>query len=136
MDAEMFLDEYLHWEARGLHHPLILQEMFLQAAHSGWKVTEQMIHQGCQHGLSHLDPQADVSAVQLVGYQSTREEIWDLYHQVYKLRRLPGSPPYRPEQVQELMRDVVSSLKNQLWQRGGKQPRELEEPEPADTHLS
>ena len=25
MEVEMFLDEYLHWEAEGLHHPLILQ---------------------------------------------------------------------------------------------------------------
>ena len=40
MDAEMFLDEYPHWEVRGLHCPLILQEMFLQAAHLGWKEAE------------------------------------------------------------------------------------------------
>ena len=33
MDIDMFLDEYLHWEAEGLHHPLIRQEMFLQTAH-------------------------------------------------------------------------------------------------------
>ena len=38
-------------------------------------------------------PWADVSAIQLVGYQSTREEIWDHYHQVYKIRRLLGSLP-------------------------------------------
>ena len=57
---------------------------------------------------------ADISAVQLVGYQSTREEIWDLYHQLYKPRRLPGSPLCGPEQVCELTRDVVSSLKNCL----------------------
>ena len=30
----------------------------------------------------------------------------------------------------------MSSLKNCLWQRGGKQLRAHEEPEPADTHLS
>ena len=34
------------------------------------------------------------------------------------------------------MRDVVASLKNHLWWRGGKQPRECKEPEPADTHPS
>ena len=95
-----------------------------------------MIHQGCQHGFPHLDPQADISAIQLVGHQSTREEIWDLYHQVYKLRRLLGSLSCRPEQVCKLMRDVVSSLKNHLWWRGGKQPRGCKEPEPADTSPS
>ena len=94
-----------------------------------------MICQGCQYGLLHLDPQVDVSAVQSVGYQSTREDIWDLYHQVYKLRRLPGSPPCRPEQVCNLMRDVMSSLKNHLQQRGGKQLKVHghEKVEPADT---
>ena len=71
-----------------------------------------MIHQGHQHGLLYLDPQADVSAIQSVGHQSTREEIQDLYHQVYKFRRLLGSLPCGPEQVHELIRDVVSSLKN------------------------
>ena len=40
MDAKMFLDEYPHWEAEGLHHPLILQEMFPQATHSGRRETE------------------------------------------------------------------------------------------------
>ena len=43
MDAEMFLDEHPHWEVEGLHCPLILLEMFLQAAHSGRKEAEQMI---------------------------------------------------------------------------------------------
>ena len=95
-----------------------------------------MICQGCQHGLLHLDPKADVSAVQLVGYQSTTEEIKDLYHQVYKLTRLLGPLPCGPEQVHELMRDVVSSLKNHLQQRGDKQPSGHEELEPTDTHAS
>ena len=75
MDIEMFLDEYLHWEVGGLHHPLILQEMFLQAAHSGRKKVECMVCQGCWHGLPHLDPQADISAIQVVGPWTTREEI-------------------------------------------------------------
>ena len=47
MDAKMFLEEYPYWEAEGLHHPHILQEMFLQAAHSGRREAEQMICQGC-----------------------------------------------------------------------------------------
>ena len=70
---------------RGLHCLQILQEMFLQAAHLGRKEGECMICQGCQHGLPHLDPQADISAVQAVGPQTSRKEIRDLYCQVYKL---------------------------------------------------
>ena len=94
----------------GLHCPLILQEMFLQAAHSGRKEAEWMICQGHWHGLPHLDPQADVSTVQAVGPQTSREEIRDLYYQVYKLWRLPGSPQCWPEWMKELVGDVVSFL--------------------------
>ena len=44
-----------------------------------------MICQGHQHHLLHLDPQVDISAVQAVGPRTSREEIRDLYYQVYKL---------------------------------------------------
>ena len=114
MDANMFLDKYPHWEVGGLHCPLILEKIFLQASHLGWREAEQMICQGCWHNLPHLDPQADVSPIQLVGHQTTREEICDLYHQVCKFRRLLGPPLYGPKQVCELTRDVVSSLKDHL----------------------
>ena len=40
-----------------------------------------------------LDPKADVSAIQLVGPQTSKEEIQSLYYEVYKLQRLLGSPP-------------------------------------------
>ena len=97
MDADMFLDEYPHLEMGGLHCPLILQEMFLQATHSGQKEAEQMICRGHWHGLLCLDPQADISAIQSVGYQTTKEDIRDLCHQVYKLRRELGSLLCGPE---------------------------------------
>ena len=84
---------------------------------------EWVICWGHQHGLPHLDPQADVSTVQSGGYQTTKEEIRDLYHQVYKLRRLPASLPCGLQQVHELTRDVVSSLKYCLRWRGGDQLR-------------
>ena len=61
-----------------------------------------------------MDLQADVSAIQAVGPQTSREEIRDLYYEVYKLRRLPGSPPCGPEWKEELVGDVVSSLKGCL----------------------
>ena len=40
INAKMFLNKYLHWKVGGLQCPLILQEMFLQAAHLGWKEVE------------------------------------------------------------------------------------------------
>ena len=117
MDINMFLDEYLHWEAERLYCPLILQEMFLHAAYSGRREVEQMVCWGCWHSLPRLDPQADASTVWSVGPCTSREKIRDLYHQVYKLGRLPRSWLCRPEWVGELTKDMVSSLKN-AW--GGK----------------
>ena len=111
MDIDMFVDKYPHWEVEGLHHPLILWEMFLQAAHSGKREAEWMNCQGCWHSLPCLDPQADVSAIQSVGPQTSREEIQDLYYQVYKLRRLPRSPLCGAEWEGKLGRDIVSSSK-------------------------
>ena len=48
----------------------------------------------------------DVSAVQLIGPQMTKEEIISLYLEVYKQQRLPGSPPGELE----LMEEVASSF--------------------------
>ena len=79
---------------------------------------------GCQHGLPCLDLQLDISAVQSVGPHTSREEIRDLYHQVYKLRRLPKSPLCGLEWAGELTRDVVSSLKNCLSWKEDELPRE------------
>ena len=91
MDIDMFLDRYVRWEVGSPHCSVILHEMFLYAMEQGWKEAEWMICQGHWHGLPKLDPQADISAVWLVGPQTSKEEFRDLYYQVYKLRRLPGS---------------------------------------------
>ena len=106
----------------GLHCPLILQDMFLQAAHSGTREAEQMIHWDCQHGLLCLDPQAEVSTIWSVGSQTSREEIQDLYYQAYKLRRLPESLLCGLEWADALARDIVSSLKNCLRQKEDELP--------------
>ena len=116
------MDEYPRWDARGLHHPFILQQMFIHATKCGQKEAERLIHHGHQQGLPKLDSKADVSAVQLIGYQMSSKEIRDLYHQVYALKRLPGPPPCGPERAQEIMKDIVSSLKDHLRWRKGEQP--------------
>ena len=97
MDVEMFLEGHARWEVGSPHHPIILHEMFQHAEEQGWKEAECMICQGCQHSLPKLDLKADVSAVQLVGPQTSKEEFRALYYEVYKLRRLPGSPLGEPE---------------------------------------
>ena len=91
-----------------------------------------MIHWGHWHGLQKLDPQVDISVVQLVGPQTSREEFRDLYYQVYKLRRLLGSPPWGLEWMEKLTAKIVSSLKDHLGWKEGKPPWGLEEPGLAD----
>ena len=60
-----------------------------------------------------MDPEADLSAIQLIGPETTKEEILSLYLEVYKQqKRLPGSAPGGPE----LMQEVVSSFEGyQEW---------------------
>ena len=100
------------------------------------KEAERLVHHGHRHGLPRLDPEADASAIQLVGYWTTQEEIGDLFHQVYSLKRLPRPPPCGPKWKQEVMRDILASLKDQLRQRRGEQPGGSGEPEPTSIHPS
>ena len=77
-----------------------------------------MVCQGCQQELPKLDHEADISTIQLVGPQTSMEEIQSLYLEVYKQQRLLGSPPREPE----LMEEVVSSFKDHQGQKQKKAP--------------
>ena len=108
MDVELFLKEQTQWEEDIPHCLVMLYEMFKHTPDEGQKEAEWTVHHGCQQGLPKLDPEADVSAIQLLGPQTTREEIQSLYLEVYKIQRLPGSLPGEPE----LMEEVVSSFED------------------------
>ena len=81
------------------------------------KLSEQSA-KATKEGLPKLDPEADLSAIQLVGPETTKEEILSLYLEVYKQQRLPGSPPGGPE----LMQEVVSSFEGHPGWREGRAP--------------
>ena len=108
MNVELFLEGQARWEADSPHHLVILHEMSQHALEQGQKEAECMICRGCQHGLPKLDPKVDISTIQLVGSQTSREEFESLYYEVYKLQRLLGSPPGEPE----LMAELVTSLED------------------------
>ena len=112
-----------------LHHPPWNVPICCRARQ---KEAEWMICWGCWHGLLKLDLQADISAVWLVGPQTSKEEFRTLYYEVYKLRRLPGSPLWRLEQMEKLATEIVSSLKDCLEQKEGKPLWGIEEPGLAD----
>ena len=106
MDVKLFLEGQTMWEVDSPHHLV----MFQHASEQGQKEAECMVW----HGLLKLDPEADISAVQLVGPQTSRKDIESLYYEVYKLQQLLGSPSREPE----LIAEVVSSLEDcQGWER-------------------
>ena len=67
---------------------------------------EWIVCQGCWQNLPQLNPEAGIPTVQLVGPEMSKEELLELYLEVYKLHRLPGSPPGEPAVLEE----VLSSL--------------------------
>ena len=82
--------------------------------------------------MPQLNPEAGTPAVQLVGPETSKEELQELYLEVYKLHRLPGSPPGEPV----LLEEVLSSLKDHQGWKGQKAPTAMERPCPEDPHSS
>ena len=76
---ELFLKGQTKWEEDSPHHLAMLYDMFRYAADEGQKEAECIVHQGHQQGLPKLNPEVDVSAIELVGPQMTKEEIESLY---------------------------------------------------------
>ena len=132
MDVELFLGIQSWWAEDSPHHVAILHKMFQHAAAKGQKEVEWIIHQGCQQNLPQLNPEVGLPAIQLVGPEISKEEILELYLEVYKLHRLPGSPPGEPA----LLEEVLSSLPDHQGHEGEKAPAAMVRPHPEDPHSS
>ena len=107
MDMELFLGIQDQWAEDSPHCLVILHEMFRHAAAKGQKEVERIIHRGCWQNMPQLNPEVGIPTIQLVGPETTKEELLELYLKVYyKLHRLPGSPPGEPA----ILKEVLSSL--------------------------
>ena len=106
MDVELFLGIQDRWAEDSPHCMDILHEMFQHVATKGQKKAEWIVCRGCQQNLPQLNPEAGIPAVQLVGPETSKKELLELYLEVYKLHRLPGSPPGEPA----ILEEVLSSL--------------------------
>ena len=53
-----------------------------------------------------LNPEAGAPPIQLVKPETTKEELPEIYLEVYKLHRLPGSPPGEPAILEEIMASI------------------------------
>ena len=113
-----FFDEYHRWELGTPLQSVILHEMFLHATNRGCKEVECMVCWGWQGSTLGLDPQAVLSAIELVGYQTSCKEIQDIYQSVFLLWRLPGLPSCGNKQRKRAIQDICSSLKSQMHRHG------------------
>ena len=106
MDMELFLGLQERWAEDSPHCLVILFKMFRHAAAEGQKEAEWIVCQGCWQNLPQLNTEVGVPAIQLVGTETTKEELLEVYLEVYKLHRLPGSPPGELA----ILEEVLSSL--------------------------
>ena len=114
IESEFFLDEYPWWGLGTPHQTVILHEMFLHAAEWRWKEAEHMCCWGHQSNIPEPSPKADQSAMELVGYWTSRREIKDVNHSMYLLRRSLGSPSCGQSRRRRAIQDILSSLQTQL----------------------
>ena len=112
--SKLFLDKYPQWGLQTPHQMVILHEMFLHATGQGQKEAEHMSCLGHQSSIPEPNPKVDQSAMELVGYQTSRKEIREVYHSVYLLRRSPGSPSCGESKRKRAIQDILSSLQTRL----------------------
>ena len=79
--------------------------------------------------MPQLDPKAGIPTIQPVHLEIGREKLLDLYLEVYKLHRLPGSPPGKPP----ILREVSSALPCHSLEEEGS-PDTQRHPNPKDFH--
>ena len=73
-----------------------------------------MWHRGCRGSVKEPDPEVGQSALQLIGYHTSRVEVRDVYHSVYLLNRAPGFPSCRAAQQRMAIQEILSSLRERL----------------------
>ena len=82
--------------------------------------------------MPQLDPEAGIPTIQLVGLETTKEELLKIYLEVYKLHRLPGSPPGEPAILEEVMVSVPDHPNSEE----DKTPEATVQPHPGASHPS
>ena len=132
MDIELFLGIQGRWAEDSPHHMAIIHEIFQHAATEGQKEAKQIVCQGHQQNMPQLNRETGIPAIQLVGPETSKEELQELYLEVYKLHRLPRSPPGEPA----LLEEVLSSLKGHQGWKGEKAPTATVRPHPEDPYYS
>ena len=132
MDVELFLGIQDRWAEDSPHCLVILYKMFRHVAAKGWKEAEWIVCQGHWQNMPQLNPEVGIPAVQLVGLEMTKEELLELYLEVYKLHRLPGSLPGELA----ILEEVLSSFPDHQRCEEEKTPATTAQPHPEGSHSS
>ena len=119
LNTYLFLDEIPQWDSGRPHCPYLLQRMFTQTENAGHREYDHVRWRGCPQLASEQDASQKTPAVDLVGYKTTQEEIFNLYQEVYQLKRTPGPVPGNPEVAEKICQEILDSLEEHLQCRQG-----------------
>ena len=81
--------------------------------------------------MPQLNPEVGVPTIQLVWQETSREELLDIYLEVYKLHRLPSSPPGELA----ILEEVSAAVPDPSWEKE-ETPNIQMQPSHKDFHLS
>ena len=110
----MYLQEHQSLVPSGLHHQFLLQRMFLHVEAMGQREYNCAICLGRWEPSVEQDMKAEPSAIELVSPDSTREEIAEIYHDVYQLQRSLGMMSCDEEMEACLCQEILDSIKECL----------------------
>ena len=82
--------------------------------------------------MPQLNLEVDIPTVQLVGLETTKEGLLEIYLEVYKLHRLPRSPPGEPA----VLKEVMASLPDSPRCKEEKAHMATVQPHPGSSHFS
>ena len=115
LDTDIYLTEHQPWVPFGLHHNFLLHGMFVHAVATGQKEHDCAICCGRWEPLPVQDLEAEPSVVELIYANAMREEIAEIYHDVYQLWWLLGKLPCDAEMEDHLCQEILDSIKECFW---------------------
>ena len=83
LDTDTYLQEQWQWAHGSLHHDYLCQQMFLHAAVTDQSEYEHAICQGQREPSPEWDLGAEPTTMELIGPDSTCQDMEDLYWNVY-----------------------------------------------------
>ena len=97
--------------------------MFFPAVAMGQKKLDHAIYWGQQEPSPEQDLEVEATTIELICPTSTREEITEIYWDIYQLRRLPGKSPCDGEMEELLHQEILDSIRECLWHKWAVAPQ-------------